>query len=104
MRRMWDEIHTLHYDMFDEAAADPEAAATRQGQPAGAGAAAEAAVPVRQVGPRLEVPLHARVLWPQFCQWAVCIANIALEDTRWSYKLAASSRMWLDSHVHRAGL
>jgi hypothetical protein len=51
MRRMWDEIHTLHYDMFDEAATtDSAGAATRQGRPAAAGAAAEAAAPVRQVG------------------------------------------------------
>ena len=50
MRRMWDEIHTLHYDLFDEAAdAGPEAHAASQGQPA-ASVAAEAAAPVRQVG------------------------------------------------------
>ena len=50
MRRMWDEIHTLHYDLFDEAAdAGPEAHAASQGQLA-ASVAAEAAAPVRQVG------------------------------------------------------
>jgi hypothetical protein len=56
MRRMWDEIHTLHYDLFDEAAADPEARATRQGRPAATGAAAEAVTPVHQVNLLTQLP------------------------------------------------
>jgi hypothetical protein len=87
MRRMWDEIHTLHYDLFDEAAAaDPEAAASRQGQPAAAGAAAEAAAPVRQVGRRLEISVKD-ALDIMLC----ASANIMLKGSRWSYKLAACS-------------
>lgn len=50
MRRMWDDTHTLHYDLFDEAAAGSEAGASRQGQAAAAGGgAAQAVVPARQV-------------------------------------------------------